>query len=153
MYYRNCRFLVNIIPIIRNEHSWPEYIIAALVTGTLGGHLFCDRIALGFEEKKITGRLTYRQLCLAKGIGFGLLFGILTATYSNVTGSHANTMDLRKWEKYWNQRRQVMNRVELFLHKLNVLTNSILRLLFFSEKRGHVRLKILLMRNNKDRSK
>lgn len=46
------RFLVNVIPIIRNEHSWPEYIIAALVTGALGGHLFSDPVALGFEDKK-----------------------------------------------------------------------------------------------------
>lgn len=106
-YCRKFRFLVNIIPIIRNEHSWPEYIIAALVTGTLGGHLFCDPIALGFEEKKVTGRLTYRQLCLAKGIGLGLFFGILTAAYSNLTGSQATTIDLRKWEQYWKQRRQV----------------------------------------------
>lgn len=79
-------------------------MIAAVVTGTLGGHLFNDPIALGFEEKKMTGRLSYRQLFLAKGIGIGLLVGVLVATYSNLTGTRSVSIDLRKWEQYWNQR-------------------------------------------------
>lgn len=107
IYFHAHRFLVNIIPIIRNDHSWPEFVIAAVAAGALGGHLFSDPIALGFEEKKVTGRLTYRQLCLAKGIGYGILIGLISAAYSNLTSSRSVAIDLRKWEQYWNQRRQV----------------------------------------------
>lgn len=100
----NSRLLVNAIPIFLNEHSWPEYVIAGTVTGVLGGHLFSDRKQLGFEEMKMKGRLTYRQMSFLKGTGYGLLFGIFSAAYANVTSSRSALRELRKWETYWKQR-------------------------------------------------
>lgn len=101
------RFLVNVIPIIRDEHSWPEYIISSMVAGTLGGYLFCDPIALGFEEKKLTGRLTYKQLCMVRGIGCGLVFGVIMAAHSMISNSRSSEWETRKWDQYWKQRLQV----------------------------------------------
>lgn len=98
---------MNLIPIVRNKQSWQEYIISAVVTGLLGGHLFSDRKELGFEDIKTKGKLTYRQTSFVKGATFGLAFGVLAAIYSCNLSSREATAELKKWEKYWKQRLQV----------------------------------------------
>lgn len=101
---------MNLVPILRNEHSWPEHIIAGLVTGILGGHLFSDRFELGFEDVKMKGRFTYKQMCFIKGAGFGLIFGVLSAVYEGILSNRSATEEMKKWEKYWKQR-QIMKQV------------------------------------------
>lgn len=100
------RLLVNVIPILWNEHSWIEYTISGLVSGTLAGHMFSDRKALGFEPTTKPKRITYKQLCLLRGVGFGLLAGTAVGLYTHASGGGFSATDLRKWEKYWKQRRQ-----------------------------------------------
>lgn len=92
---------------LRNEHGWIEHVTSSLVTGTIAGHLFSDSDALGFQQKKPTGRLSHKQLCLARGVSYGLLFGIVSATYSHISKSGVNAEELRNWEKYWKRRLKV----------------------------------------------
>lgn len=112
------RILVNLIPIIRNEHSWIEYVISGLVSGTLAGHMFSDRDALGFEKTTKPKRISYKQLCLLRGVGYGLLIGTVSGAYTHFSKGHLTASDLRKWEKYWKQRRQVSKSiwVSMFFH-------------------------------------
>lgn len=100
------RFLVNLIPVLRNEHSIIEYVVSGVVSGTLAGHLFADRDALGFEKTTKPKRMTYKQLCLLRGVGYGLLLGIVSGVYVTTSKSHSTATEIRKWEKYWKQRRQ-----------------------------------------------
>lgn len=111
----NCRLLVNLIPVVWNEQSWREYIISAVVTGLLGGHLFSDRKELGFEDIKMKGKLTYRQQSFVKGASCGLAFGVLMAFYSSNMNSRSATTELKKWEKYWKQRLQVHQSFSILL--------------------------------------
>lgn len=104
IYIRNYRTLVNFIPVLRNEHSWQEFVTAGLVSGTLAGYLLCDPVALGFEKKKYTGKFSYRTQCILKGTGYGLIFGVAAGLYSLHSGSRSNAIQLKKWEKYWKQR-------------------------------------------------
>lgn len=106
--FLNCRILINYIPVLRNERNgWVEYVTTGLVTGTLAGFLFGDSDALGFERRKLTGRLSYKHLCLARGVGYGLLFGIIGGAYSHISGERLTVDELRKWEKYWKRRLEV----------------------------------------------
>lgn len=101
----NFRTLSNFIPVIRNEHSWPEFIIAGLVSGILGGYLFSDPAALGFEvKKKHIGKFSYKTQCILKGTACGLIFGVMAGVYSLQSGSRSSANELKKWEKYWKQR-------------------------------------------------
>lgn len=75
------------------------------MSGTLGGYLFSDLAALGFEvKKKHTGKYSYRTQCILKGTAYGLLFGVMTGVYSLHSGSRSGANELKKWEKYWKQR-------------------------------------------------
>ncbi|XP_031637861.1 uncharacterized protein LOC116350256 [Contarinia nasturtii] len=98
--------LVNLIPIIRNENSWPEFIVSGLVTGTLAGQLFSNPDELGFQSKKYNGRFSYRTSCLMKGAGYGLLAGVYSGLYSLQKSNRLNAAELKKWEKYWKKRLQ-----------------------------------------------
>lgn len=92
---------------IRNERGWLEYVSSGLIAGALAGHLFSDRGALGFQPTKLNSPFSYKQLCLIRGIGYGLVLSLLVGLNSNVANGNFQIDDLRKWEKYWKQRRAV----------------------------------------------
>lgn len=105
------RFLLNIIPPLRDGQGLVEYITAGTVTGAYGGHLFSNQKELGFDEVKLKGRFTFKQLALMRGIGYGFLFGLIAGVYSDLTSSRSAVNEIRKWEKYWKQRQQVCHNI------------------------------------------
>lgn len=104
---RNCRVLLNYIPVLRNEHGWLEYVSSGLITGAMTGHLFSDREGLGFQVTKHNSRFSYKQLCLIRGTGYGLILSLLMGANANISNIQLQIAELRKWEKYWKQRREV----------------------------------------------
>lgn len=104
--------MLNYIPVIRNERGWLEYILSGLIGGVLAGHLFSERDALGFQATKLNSRFSYKQLCLIRGTGYGLIFSLLVGLNSKISKGNLQIDDLRKWEKYWKQRRAVNVKID-----------------------------------------
>lgn len=103
--------LSSFIPVIRNKSEWQEFVTAGAVSGTLAGYLFSDRKALGFTRIKQTGRLTYKQLCIGRGLLYGLLMGAVLGANDCLSNGSGAASQLRKWEDHWKQRKLVSYKI------------------------------------------